>query len=750
MTHELAEVWPIYASGDPPKQRKAIERSFPFVEISEIAERQSWRKDVYQPVYYIHKWWARRLSSVFRAMVLGTCAPAEGAAAIGSDGILDLFYKPVRFPDTLIYDPFMGSGTTVGEAHKLGCRVIGQDINPVAFFMVKNALSTHDVSEVRQTFKAIERDVSHRINAYYKAQAEHHGLVDVLYYFWVKVVPCPCCGAQVDLFNSRIFAKHANPSKQPEAKSLCPACEAINSIMVYQTEVTCDQCGTSYNPQEGSTGRTKATCPDCQSTFPIIEAVGALDHPPHHRMYAKMILKPDGVRLRRLKEYLPVDEYDQALYRRASAELQTGNFAYPQVAIEPGYNTDQVLNYNYTHWHQMFNDRQLLCLSILSERIRNIEKDPLRALFACLLSGCLEFNSMFCSFKGEGTGAVRHTFSHHILKPERTPLEANLWGTPESSGSFSTLFERRILRALEYKDNPFELQLSDRVNGRRQSRKVFNINRKMGGEIAPAYDDFQRGDFDIYLSCGSSSQTDIEDGVVDAVITDPPFFDNVHYSQLADFFYVWIREMMGPENGGVFQRKTTRSTEEVQQTDSQRFTDNLLAVFEDCHRVLKDDGLLIFTYHHSRPEGWSAILEAIHEAGFYIEATHPVKSEMSVAIPKQQAKSPIDIDIIIVGRKLALIEPLLEIPEDLFSECIEETGEIVEAFNRSNRRLSRSDVTVIMMARLITTLSRTSALGKILTYLSSAEKEMGAVVERVWTQQNPREILVEKQQMRLF
>jgi putative DNA methylase len=355
---------------------------------------------------------------------------------------------------------------------------------------------------------------------------------------------------------------------------------------------------------------------------------------------------------------------------------------------------------------------------------------------------------MFCSFKGEGTGAVRHTFSHHILKPERTPLEANLWGTPESSGSFSTLFERRILRALEYKDNPFELQLSERVNGRRQSRKVFNINRKMGGEIASTYGDFRNSDLDIYLSCGSSSQTDIENGVVDAVITDPPFFDNVHYSQLADFFYVWIREMMGRE--GVFRTETTRSSEEVQQTDSRRFTDNLIAVFKDCHRVLKEDGLLIFTYHHSRPEGWSAILEAIHEAGFYIEATHPVKSEMSVAIPKQQAKSPIDIDIIIVGRKLALIEPFPEVPVDLFSECVEETSEIVEAFNRSNRRLSRNDITVIMMARLITTLSRTCDLEKILSTLSSAEKEMGAVVERIWKQQNPRELLVEERQMRLF
>jgi len=741
--HKVAEVRPVYANNTPPRLRRAIEGSFPFVKISEVAERESWRKDVYQPVYYIHKWWARRLSCVFRAIVLGACTPMEDAIGKGADGILGRFYQSVRFPDMLVYDPFMGSGTTIGEAHKLGCRVVGRDINPVAYFLVKNALSEHDLADVRQTFQALERDVRHRIQAYYKAQAEHHGLVDVLYYFWVKFVPCPCCGTRVDLFNSRIFARHAYPSKYPEARALCPVCEAINSIQIQQKRVECDWCDHSYDPQDGPVDRTHATCPGCRCVFPIIEAVRTLDHPPNHRLYAKMIRQPDGS-----KEYRPIDEYDRALYQEATHELQTGCWTYPQVAISPGHNTDQVLNYNYTHWHQMFNDRQLLCLGILGERIRQIEDDSLRALFACLLSGCLEFNSMFCSFKGEGTGAVRHTFSHHILKPERTPLEANLWGVPESSGSFSTLFERRILRALEYKDDPFELELVDGARGKKQSRKVFHINRKMGGEIASAGDEFQRDRLDIYLSCGSSSRIDLQDGTVDAVITDPPFFDNVHYSELADFFYVWIREVMG--RAGIFQAQTTRSDEEVQQADPRRFTDNLLAVFKDCHRVLKDEGLLIFTYHHSRSEGWSAILEAIHEAGFYIEATYPVKSEMSVSIPKQQANSPIDIDIIIVARKLALIEPFQRVPSELFRECVEETRVIVERFNHSNRRLSLNDVTVVLMARLLTTLSRVEHLATVLDYISSIEKEIGREAERVWNRQHPQERPRQELQPRLL
>jgi hypothetical protein len=65
-------------------------------------------------------------------------------------------------------------------------------------------------------------------------------------------------------------------------------------------------------------------------------------------------------------------------------------------------------------------------------------------------------------------------FSHHILKPERTPLEANLWGTPRSSGAFSTLFESRILRALDYCENPFEIS-SLYNNGKITGEKIFRV-----------------------------------------------------------------------------------------------------------------------------------------------------------------------------------------------------------------------------------------------------------------------------------
>ena len=101
---------------------------------------------------------------------------------------------------------------------------------------------------------------------------------------------------------------------------------------------------------------------------------------------------------------------------------------------------------------------------------------------------------------------------------------------------------------------------------------------------------------------------------------------------------------------------TTRSPLEVQDSDADHFAAKLQNVFRECRRILKDDGLLVFTYHHSRDEGWKALADAVLGAGFTVVNSQPVKAEMSVATPKSQAKEPIQLDIIIVCRKEGMAE----------------------------------------------------------------------------------------------
>ena len=693
--------------------RAAIENEgFPFEEFCDVAELESWRKEVNRPLYHIHKWWAQRLGSVFRAIIMGTLAPD------GTD-IKESFYKPTRFPSAVVFDPFMGSGTTLGEALKLGCRAIGRDINPVAYFAVKNALALHPRDQVVREFTAIEWDVAPRLRHYYEARLPEGEKAESLYYFWVKAIGCPECGNVVDLFNSYVFARHAYPKQHPTAQAVCPSCGTINTIRYDANRVTCHSCEQDYDPKAGPANGSKAACPRCEHTFPIAKAVRENGGPPRHRLYAKLVLTPTGE-----KRYLPADDFDHALYQKAVAALRARGNGVPEGELKAGYNTNQALNYGYRRWYEMFNDRQLLCLGILADRIRAIESEPLRELFTCLLSGTLEFNNMFTSYKGEGTGAVRHMFSHHILKPERTPLEANPWGTPKSSGAFSTLFKSRIIRAIDYCEDPFEIMVDGR-RGKPAAGKVFGLSEPIGFLIAKNFDTFEMGQR-VYLSCGDSSCTDVAPCSVDAVVTDPPFFDNVHYSQLADFFHVWQQYILQPRGQPML---TTRSDLEVQQTNPGVFMERLRAVWQECRRVLKPHGLLVFTYHHSRPEGWHCVFEALTSAGFVIVAAHPIKAEMSVAMPKNQAKEPIDLDIILVCRKREETQITELSYQDAWNCSLDVAHSQIHRLRRVSRRLSRNDIRVIVTAQLIRFLSNTADPATAYAFIEGENDRLEEVIE---------------------
>lgn len=702
--------------------RRAIEGDFPFEHVSEVAEAESWRKELYRPIYHMHKWWARRLGSVFRAAILGALCP-EGAE------IMRLFYSPVDKPgDPVIFDPFMGSGTTIGEAHKLGCAAIGRDINPVAYRLVKTALSRVSRQKLLDAFDSLEKDIRQDILGLYQSKDEQGRRIDMLYCFWVKVLPCPACRQSVDLFSDYVFAKHTYPRKHPLARLLCPDCGQVFEGRYDANFLECPDCGYGFDPNSGPATRAHANCPHCRHCFAIAKTARDRGYPPDHRMYAKLVALPGG-----RKEYQRITAADIECYKSAQTRLKSLNPPLPRVRIQPGYNTRQVLNYGYQYWHQMFNDRQLLALSLLAQGIGELPDCPEKEVLMLLFSGVLEFNNMFASYKGEGTGAVRHMFAHHILKPERTPIEANVWGTPKSSGAFSTLFRSRILRALEYKEMPFEIRVNPSGGGNR-SQKVYGLSPPIGARIRDQYPRQGLLPGELYLSCGSSARTDIPDQSVDAVVTDPPFFDNVHYAELADFFQVWQRLYFkgAPER----RRESTRDPQQVQDSDPKAFSDKLHQVFLECHRVLKDGGLLVFSYHHSREDGWFSVAEAVLNAGFGFVQSQPVKSEMSVAAPKSQAKVPIDIDVLLVCKKQSQEYRPFDRIQTARNQAAEITRNRVARFNRLGRLLSANDVKVMLYSQILVALSPGRKPAAVLADFKAAVAQSTEIVERINTEQS--------------
>lgn len=604
----------------------ALEQGFPGAELSRIGEQESWRKEVHRPATSTHKWWAKRLGSVFRGILTSAVTETEEAA-------LGAYRSATRLTGLTVFDPFAGSGTTVVEAIKLGATVVGWDINPVATLVQRQAVQRWDISELERAYKLVEGRCRAEIDRVHRTE---HGET-VLYYFWVAIAGCPVCQTSIRLFSTHVFSQNAYPKRVPNAQIVCPACLDIVPGRYDFTFLTCRN-GHSIS-RSGAVSRNTMTCPDGH-TSKVINALAG--QPPRYEMYAKMVLGFNGK-----KRYEPITEFDKALYAECTELLgkRSEELVLPSGELDDGENTRQAIRWGFTQWRQFFNDRQLYSLGLIANAIRELNADPSeREALATLFSGTLEFNNMFCSFKGEGTGAVRHMFSHHILKPERVPLEAHPWGTPASSGSFSTLFQSRLMRAHEYKLVPTDLVLTGvkvvRVGGLSTTTESSVVDSWPANGLRQGT---------VYLRADDSSCTDIPAESVDLIVTDPPYMDNVHYSELADFFHVWLREVV-PYSAYLQEIATTRNAAEVQSASPEGFENAIGRVWRECARVLKPDGLLAFTFHQARLSGWAALVQALADAQFVITAVQPVKGEMATSITKNGVE-PSNLDAVVVCRK---------------------------------------------------------------------------------------------------
>lgn len=646
---------------------------FPYTQVSKVAEKESWRKEINRPIYHIHKWWAQRLGSVFRAMLLYLF---EG----DKKDIWEDFYKKNDFSNVTVLDPFMGSGTTLGEALKLGAKVVGCDINPVSSFLVRQELTRVNEIQLLEEYKKLQNEVAPHIRKYYKTIDPKSGKeLPVLYYFWVKVVNTPS-GEEIPLFSRYVFAQNAYASRVPAASIWCPHCGSVIRDRYDANHLVCPNCGHSFNPQKGPAGKTTVTGADGQE-YKIKDLVPK-GSTLKEKMYALLAVNEQGE-----KVYLPITEYDLNLYAEAEKELSNYEKFLPEYEVPSGYNTDQAIGYGYKTWRQFFNKRQLLCLSILLEGILKIHDKATREQFLCLFSSTLEFNNTFCSYKGEGTGAVRPIFSNHILKPERTPLENSVWGNDSSSGCFSTLFYSRLLPAKHYLDAPFELQIGDGGN----CSKVIASNQ-LGPHLASDWNDFTANSGAALVLNGDSSKLPIPNGSIDFVVTDPPYFDFIHYSELSDFFYAWLSPIL-KDSYGFFKTQTSRRDNEVQQQDPETFSRLLGNVFAESYRVSKPTGKLAFSFHHSRPEGWISIAKAIKNAHFFLDEVFPVHAELMASTPKASAKEPISIDAMIICSKEKRSCTLKEVSSLAIND--------VRALYASGKKLSKSDLFVIAASNSI-------------------------------------------------
>jgi adenine-specific DNA methylase len=829
--------------------KRAIEESFPIVEINRLSIPE---RNAFKPIYQMHKWFARRASCVFRAILIGAMKPA------GSN-IMEEFYKDhTHDPDTngiRILDPFMGGGTTIVEALRLGCQVTGIDLNPVAWFIVKTEVEPVNIEDLKNAFARLEERVTSggktlkdELLSHYKTECPCCGAgreeANIIYNFWVKsaictnpkckkLVPlfsdyiiatksptvrylpdykCPSCKKEFDLDVTRISLiaeeslmvnnprdasgdtrsnKRWAPYDPIEKSATCPwcnkkmvvgpveagkkekkkvpltvlLCPQCNSVWQYRgtlpEEANCPVCSKSYVPEKGNISEKGSfVCPSCGTKDKVINSIRKLpsdqllpttpyaiegycpkcakdanneeaDLLGNSKNKIKLLTHLCNIRDNNGKYFKKITPADLKRYQDAEKqwEREKQEFPFPNSKIPEGFNTNQMIKHNYKYWHQMFNARQLLALSTLLKGIMAEPNETLGEVLLCAFSDCVGRNNQFCRYFND-RNTIQEIFSRHDYQPKMTITEGNIFGDESIRGTYPQMFGR-LLEGKKFNDN------------------AFDWNRANPGRPQESYKDTKIDGKQAILRCSNASiALPSNSNESKYVITDPPYVGNVNYSELSDFFYVWLRLALkgkypwfAPEYTPKIEEIVENSTRGKSRED---FFNDLKEVFCRIHKSLEDDSLMVFTFHHSEGSAWESLLQSLCDAGFVIEAIYPIhsESESSLQIMDKQA---ISYDLIHVCRKKVNFgegkqRSWAGVRQEIRQKARQEIG-IIEAGRYGKEKLSPADVNIILIGKCLELYSR--HYGQIVDYkgdvvpLEEALTAIRMMVEQIVSAQRP-------------
>jgi putative DNA methylase len=670
----------------------AIENDFPYQQLNHLAALEAYNKHHYRPTNYQHKWWARRLGSVFRTLNIAALSDTN----VTADETWKKVTETCDFSDAVIFDPFMGGGTTGQEATRVGAKFVGSDLNSVAWFITRMGLAPQS-SMLETYFRRVMNLSRDEIQPYYRTQCPSCGeAVGSQFYLWVRLVDQDD-GQYVREYDTLVV----DHDRDGSATVVCPECHGISGVDD-PTEAICGKCDHSFD----------ATAEDVRVAIDSPNSVFNGGERPAYEPYAvKYDCKDCDV-----NGFSEFGDFDIGRLQAARERFEEIKETLPlptQDIPEGGEKTRDLHNRNYTEWMHLFNNRQLLALGTLLKNIKQVDNELARHYLTLTFSATLEFNNMFCSYKGadpHGPGAVRHIFSHHAYVHPGEPLENNPIGTRgRQSGTFRYLYEYRLKKALDYQHNPIERVLSDDETVK---EKKSITGEQIGGKPAASIDELLTEDKTHFINCGDSADLPFTEELadeVDAVITDPPYYDSVQYSELADFFYVWQKQSLEQDFPDIFARDTVVSEAEAVGNRTRKkslddYRQLLQNVFESSFNLLKEDGVLAFTFHHKQPEAWGAVLEAISGAGFRVVNTYPVRGEnrLSVHIKGQRA---VLLDSVIVCRKDH--KKSEEVWDAVYGEIKRKTRERIHSFHElEDDDLSRLDASVVAYGICMTEYSK--------------------------------------------
>jgi putative DNA methylase len=618
-----------------------IEKDFDISFVAQLAQREKQIQQSYRPIIGVHKWFARRPGTLFRALLLAEFTNAESLPA--------RYFKSHNLHPRIVGDPFVGGGSPLLEANRLGCHVVGTDINPMAYWVVRQEITHLDRQAFRDTAQQVIDDVHVQLGELYETTCAYCGNphAPVKYFLWVKTQNCSACQKTIDLFSKYLLAKN---QRHPNYVLVCPSCGSLDQIAELNKTPGKMKCGTCGDQLlvKGPARRGQCQCPHCGHTnhYPTPE-----QGPPQHRLFALEYHCPTCKPKHRGRFFKAPDAADIARLIQAKERLARVDQRYiPTEKIPAGDETDRLHRWGYETYRQLFNSRQRYGLATLANTIAQVQDEAVRHALLTVFSDTLRYQNMVCRYDSYALKII-DVFSIHGFPVSLVQCENSLLGIPGvGSGGFRH-FVKKYDRAKRYCEKPFETVLSH------PKRKVFLSDEKIEAQLTSEFPHSQEPR-SAYLRAASADTLIMPSNSLDAVLTDPPYFANVQYAELMDFCYVWLKRHLESNIHG-FQKASTRSDQEltINQTEGRgivHFTTGLSQIFKSFTQALKPGGPFAFTYHHNDPEAYLPIAVALLDAGLVCTVTLPCPAEMGASIHISGTRSSV-MDTIFVCRTTGTI-----------------------------------------------------------------------------------------------
>jgi len=566
---------------------------------------------------------------------------------------LELLYQLLEYnwgsKEIVVCDPMAGGGSIPLESLRYGFTTYANELNPVASVVLKATLDyparygMQLADLIREYGQMWVEMVQDKLRPYYSDIEDPSA--EGSCYLWARTVACPTTGKPVPLSPNWWLRKGSNPVA---VELLCepdwPQC---------RFRIVSGKAVKKINPDEGTVRRGVGLSPWTGETIPLeyIHEEGKAGRI-GQQLYAIAIKKTGGFdfRLPNEQDHSIIRKIEKAFKeKRQSWELRN---IIPNEQIPEGYTTAQPMRYGINYWKELFSPRQLLAQCAMLDTLKEIEKKVSeevedkelgRALISYLsfaLDKSTDYNSRMVRWHSSRE-VIAGTFDRHDFSFK--------W----SHGEFDA--SRNLLPwCIEQVSNAYEgiVNLVAPAKG-----GLFNeITSK------PVVDRLQ-------ISSGSAtSLNQLQPSSVHLICVDPPYYDNVMYAELSDFFYVWMKRSIGhlyPDlftdeltnkddeavaNVARFASLSSRKKRDMAEKDYER---KMTACFQEMHRVLRPDGVLTVMFTHKRTEAWNTLARALIDAGFSIQASWPVHTESEHSL-HQAKKNAAASTILLVCRKREL------------------------------------------------------------------------------------------------